>query len=327
MKKLIDYLYFRKSLYIFSFLFVGNYWLILSLYHTLSEAIIYATVLSLSLLFIYFIFDFYHFYKKSTQLQYVQELPQVYISDLPLPSSSIEDQYQQLLEKTDNLHKQLETERDYQYDEMIDYFTLWVHQIKTPISALRLLIQSQELSQNELLIQILKIEQYVDMVLHYIKVSHMEADLKLKYYDLGSIVNDVLKKQATFFIHKKIKLIFQPIERKILTDEKWISFVIEQILSNALKYTKEGSITIYEEDEVLYIKDTGIGIKEEDLPRLFERGFTGYNGRLDKKASGLGLYLCQQIIKNLGYSMRIQSTLGEGTVVSINFHVEQLHVE
>lgn len=327
MRKLIDYLCFRRSLYIFSFLFVGIYWLILFLHHVLSDAIIYATVLSLGLLFIYFIFDFYHFYKKTKQLQYIQELPQVYISDLPLSSSSIEDQYQQLLEKLDDLHKQLETKQDFQYDEMINYFTLWVHQIKTPISALRLLIQSQESSQNELLIQILKIEQYVDMVLHYIKVSHMESDLELKYYDLGSIVNEVLKKQATFFIHKKIKLVFHPIERKILTDEKWISFVIEQVLSNALKYTKEGSITIYEENEILYIQDTGIGIKKEDLPRLFERGFTGYNGRLDKKASGLGLYLCQQIIKNLGYSIEIQSILGEGTIVSINFHVDQLHIE
>lgn len=327
MKKLINYFYFRKNLYLFSLLFVAIYWLILSLYHTLSEAITYATILSLSFLFIYFLFDFYHFYKKTTQLQYVQELPQVYMSDLPLPSSSIEEQYQQLLEKIDDLHKQLETKRDHQYDEMINYFTLWVHQIKTPISALRLLIQSQELSQNELFIQILKIEQYVDMVLHYIKVSHMESDLKLKYYDLENMINEVIKKQATFFIHKKIKLVLHPIERKILTDEKWMSFVIEQVLSNALKYTKEGSITIYEKDEVLYIQDTGIGIKEEDLPRLFERGFTGYNGRLDKKASGLGLYLCQQIIKNLGYSMEIRSTLGKGTLVCIDFHVDPLRVE
>ena len=126
---------------------------------------------------------------------------------------------------------------------------------------------------------------------------------------------------------KKLKLDLEPIDCEILTDEKWISFVIEQIISNALKYTKEGSIHIYERNQVLYIEDTGIGIKEEDLPRVFERGFTGYNGRLDKKASGLGLYLCYQIVKNLGYCIAIKSELGKGTIVSIDFHVDELKVE
>lgn len=152
-------------------------------------------------------------------------------------------------------------------------------------------------------------------------------DLHIQSYYLFDIVNEVVKKHATFFIQKKIRLDMKQTDRYILTDEKWISFVIEQILSNALKYTKTGTISIYEDNEVLYIQDTGIGIKEEDLPRVCEKGFTGYNGRLDKKASGLGLYLCKRIIDNLGYSLNIESIIGEGTIVSIHFHKDNLKVE
>lgn len=327
MNKLWDYLCYRKQFYIYTFLIIGIFYFILFLYGALVDAINYAMILCLTVLIIYTIIDFYHFYKQSHQLQYILSLQDVYMSDLPLPRTAIEEYYHELLTKVDILHKNLENKNDEQYHEMLDYFTLWVHQIKTPISALRLLIQSQDNAQNELFIQVLKTEQYVDMVLNYIKISHMSSDLSIKEYDLDVIVNEVIKKQATFFIQKKIKLNKESIQRTILTDEKWISFVIEQILSNALKYTKEGSIHIYEKDEVLYIEDTGIGIKPEDLPRVFEKGFTGYNGRVDKKASGLGLYLCQQIIHNLGYKIKIESHLGKGTIVSIDFHVDKLQVE
>lgn len=327
MNKLWNYLCYRKQFYIYTFLIVGIFYLILYLYGALIDAIHYAAILSLTLLFIYTVIDFYKFYKQSQQLQYILSLENVYMSDLPLPRTAIEEYYHELLTKVDHLHKELKNQDDEDYHDMLDYFTLWVHQIKTPISALRLLIQSQSEPHNDLLMQVFKIEQYVDMVLHYIKIDHMSSDMRIKEYSLDSIVNEVIRKQATFFIQKKIKLKKETIERHILTDEKWISFVIEQILSNALKYTKDGIIHIYEKEEVLYIEDTGIGIKSEDLPRVFEKGFTGYNGRVDKKASGLGLYLCYQIICNLGYKIHIDSTVGKGTIVSIDFHVDKLQVE
>lgn len=327
MNKLWDYLCYRKQFYIYTFLIIGIFYLILYLYGALVDAIQYATILCLSILFIYTVIDFYKFYKNTSRIQYILSLDHIYVSDLPLPSSLIEEYYHEVITRIDYLHKELKKKEDKSYHDMLDYFTLWVHQIKTPISALRLLIQSQEESQNDLLMQVFKIEQYVDMVLHYIKIDHMSSDLRIKEYSLENIVNDVIKKQATFFIQKKIKLNKDTINRNILTDEKWITFVIEQILSNALKYTKEGMIHIYEKDEVLYIEDTGIGIKEEDLPRVFEKGFTGYNGRVDKKASGLGLYLCKQIIHNLGYKIDIKSTLTKGTIVSIDFHVDTLGIE
>ena len=205
--------------------------------------------------------------------------------------------------------------------------TLWVHQIKTPIAGLRLLIQSGDLSPRLLSMQILRIEQYVDMMMYYVKMGHMNQDLKIGHYKIGDIVNGVVKKQSLFFIHKKISLNLEELDEEIVTDEKWTSFIIEQILSNALKYTKEGSIRIYMKGYTLYIEDTGIGIKKEDLPRVFEKGFTGTNGRIDKKASGLGLYLVKNICDTLGYPIHIESEVNKGTTVSICFEKKPLIVE
>lgn len=327
MNKFKEFIISRKSFYIFSLINILIFYTILILYHVLDEAMNYATFLSLSILLIYMTYDFYRFSRQYDDMNKLLNLEFTDLSYLPQPSNIIEEQYQTLLIKIDELQKELKNQNDMNYDDMINYFTLWVHQIKTPISALRLLIQSENYSQNELLSQVLKIEQYVEMVLHYIKIDHMSSDLHIQSYYLFDIVNEVVKKHATFFIQKKIRLDMKQTDRYILTDEKWISFVIEQILSNALKYTKTGTISIYEDNEVLYIQDTGIGIKEEDLPRVCEKGFTGYNGRLDKKASGLGLYLCKRIIDNLGYSLNIESIIGEGTIVSIHFHKDNLKVE
>jgi len=316
----------RKAVYILTLLLISIFYIILYLYNALISAINYAALLCLSVLTIYFIVDFYHFNIKTRQLEYFLNMEVFHIDDLHIPQNQIEKQYQQLLHKSYKLYQQLLRENETSYYDMIDYFTLWVHQIKTPISALHLLIQSNQMSKNDIEMQTLKIEQYVDMVLHYLKMNNMSSDLRLKHYSLEKIIHDVIKKQTTFFINKKIQLKLEPINLTILTDEKWISFVIEQIMSNALKYTRHGSIHIYVRDETLYIEDTGIGIKAEDLPRLFEKGFTGYNGRVDKKASGIGLYLCKQIIDHLGYSIKITSTLKQGTCVAINFHVDSLQV-
>lgn len=327
MNQFIEYFLLRKWIYITSFVLMMTYHLVLFLSHISFHTVFYATSLNLVFLFLFFCTDYYHYQKKTKILTYLQQQDHFILSDLPLSHNIIEDLYQQLLVKTETLHQYLESTNEQQYQDMTDYFTLWVHQIKTPLSALRLMVQSEHIDLQELFIQILKIEQYVDMVLHYIKVNHMSSDLSLQYVSLENIINDVIQKQATFFIHKKIKLVLDPIHLQILTDEKWISFVLEQILSNALKYTKEGSIHIYVKDETLYIQDSGIGIKAEDLPRITEKGYTGYNGRVDKKASGIGLYLCQKIIDHLGYTLHIDSIVKVGTCVSINFHVDDLEVE
>lgn len=327
MNRLLSYLKSHFMFYLFSLLVISIFYFVLYLYDAMIPAINYALLLSLVVLVIYFCIDFFHYVKHYQQLTYLYHLDHVYMENLPTHVNDIEKEYQKLLIKVDTMHTQLKNKHENEYHDMLDYFTLWVHQIKTPISALRLLIQSQGMSKQELLMQVLRIEQYVDMVLHYIKINQMSHDLKIQRCSLKNILDEVIKKQSTFFIHKKIQLQLEDINLDILTDEKWISFVLEQILSNALKYTKQGFIHIYIKDETLYIEDSGIGIQQEDLPRLFEKGFTGYNGRVHKKASGLGLYLCKQVIDHLGYHIDITSKLGKGTIVSIDFHVDELDVE
>ena len=287
----------------------------------------YAAFLCFFLYLLVVIIDFTRRYLHHKKLEKQTSEIAVTMDKLSLPRGQMETDYQKMLRSLYITLQQQINELENGQVEQAEYFTMWVHQIKTPIFALRLLIDSKNASTHDMLLQVLKIEQYVDMALHYMKLGQISSDLHIQYYSLHDILQDVLKKQATFFIHKKLTLQLDDIDLKVLTDEKWLSFVLEQILSNALKYTKTGGIHIYVEDEVLYIEDTGIGIKAEDLPRIFEKGFTGYNGRVDKKASGLGLYLCARILKYLGHPISMESSQGKGTTVKIDFHVQDLQVE
>ena len=166
------------------------------------------------------------------------------------------------------------------------------------------------------------------MVLSYIRLGSNENDFVIKEYDLDNIVRQAIRKYAPLFIRKKINLDFQPTTYKVLTDEKWLVFVIEQLLSNAIKYTNKGKISIYPlEDKKLVIEDTGIGISKEDIPRIFDKGFTGYNGRTDKKATGLGLYLCKNILDKLSHKISIESEVGVKTKVILDLSMLNVNIE
>jgi len=166
------------------------------------------------------------------------------------------------------------------------------------------------------------------MVLTFLRLNSESTDYVIREYDLDSIIRQVVKKFAGEFISRKLKLVYEPLNVKVITDEKWLSFVIEQVLSNALKYTPAGSISItLNQDKSLLISDTGIGIAPEDIPRIFENGFTGYNGRTDKKASGIGLYLCKRICTKLGHTIKAESVADEGTVIFIGLAREKVEVE
>jgi signal transduction histidine kinase len=214
------------------------------------------------------------------------------------------------------------------YDDMTEYYTLWAHQIKTPIAAMRLLLQEEGPDPRALSEELFRIEQYVEMALCYLRLDGGVSDYVLREADLDEVIRQALRKYAPQFIRKKIRLNYEPVGAGALTDEKWLSFVVEQVLSNALKYTPGGEIAIrLEAPLTLAISDTGIGIAPEDLPRVFEKGYTGLNGRFDKRATGIGLYLCRRIMTKLGHGISIESQPGEGTTVRLDLSVKPLEVE
>ena len=205
--------------------------------------------------------------------------------------------------------------------DLLDYYTLWVHQIKTPIAASQLLVAEvvdRQLKQ-QLEQEIFKIDSYTNLVLQYLRLESFHDDLVLKQVQIEDLVKEIIRKYALFFIQKGLNVNLYDLDKEIVTDKKWLLVVIEQIISNSLKYTKEGGLEIYMEGQELCIKDTGIGIKNSDVLRVFERGFSGYNGRLTQQSSGLGLYLSKKISEELGHQIRIESEVGKGTIVRIQF--------
>ena len=204
--------------------------------------------------------------------------------------------------------------------EMAEYYTLWAHQIKTPLAAMRLTLQNEDSPlSRRLTAELGRVDRYVEMVLAYLRLDASATDYVLREYDLDPLLRAAVKKFSGEFIDRRLALELRPTGLRVLTDEKWLSFVLEQLLSNALKYTPSGKISLYgEEPAVLCIADTGIGIAPEDLPRIFEPGFTGLNGRTDKRASGLGLYLCRRVCRNLGHGISAESEPGKGTILRLD---------
>ena len=257
-------------------------------------------------------------------------LKSIRVSDeqLPPPENLIEEDYRQLIRALGEEKQRQASAMDLRMSDMQDYFTLWAHQIKTPIAAMRLILQTKpENSAMEIEGELFRVEQYVEMVLNYLRLDSDSTDFVFRTCALDDIIRQCVRKYAKQFIRKRIRLEYEGTALQVLTDEKWLCFVIEQILSNALKYTSAGSIRIFTQGETLVIADTGMGIAPEDLPRVFEKGYTGYNGRTDKKATGIGLYLCKRILNRLGHEISISAQVGKGTRVSIDLSREELTVE
>lgn len=214
-------------------------------------------------------------------------------------------------------------------NDLMDYYTLWAHQIKTPIAASSLLVGEIEDKKvkNQLEQELFKIESYVNIVLQYLRLESFHEDLVLKKENLEDLVKEIVKKYAIFFIQKGLSLNLHDLDRTIITDRKWFVVILEQVLSNSLKYTSQGGIEIYFQEDTLYIKDSGLGIQDADLLRVFERGFSGYNGRLTQQSSGLGLYLSKKIADELGHQISIASQVGQGTTVMISFSEKKMIFE
>lgn len=320
-----DYLKKTYSIYLLYLSFICCTFVVFIICQTLTDLIIYMLGIYLFIILVYFFKDYRKYKNHHQNLKYIKE-DLDFLDDFPRDIYLEEKIYQEMIQQLQKKAFQLSKENQQKYNDMIDYYTKWVHQIKTPIAGLKLIIQN-DYPDEKMLVELLKIEQYVNMALQYVRLDHIHHDLSFQKVSLDELVSQEIKKQSLFFFQKNIKVDYQIQDQQILTDEKWSSFAIEQVLSNALKYTKEGSITFYNEGEKLYIKDSGIGIKESDLPRVFEKGFTGFQGRNDKKASGLGLYLCKNIFDQLGHLISIESKVGQGTTVCLDFSKKEIFIE
>lgn len=215
-------------------------------------------------------------------------------------------------------HRQIQSQAQRRYGDMVDYYTLWAHQIKTPIASMRLTLQNEDSDlARSLSGDLMRVEQYVEMVLVFLRLDSSTTDYVIRRHSLDDIVRPAVRRFAGEFIRRRLRLEYQPLDHTVVTDGKWLGFVVEQVLSNALKYTASGSVTISMDGDDLCIRDTGMGIAAEDLPRIFEQGFTGVNGRRDRRASGIGLYLCRRICGNLGHTIRASSVPNQGTEIRI----------
>ena len=254
------------------------------------------------------------------ELSLMQHHPADLPDELPAAQSPQEQAYQALLLALHADRQKLKSNMNARYHDMTEYYTVWAHQIKTPIAAIRLALQNEDTPLSRRLTgEVGRVEQYVQMALTYLRLGSDSSDYVIRSCALDDIVRPAVRRFAGEFIQRKIQLNYQMLNYTVITDEKWLGFVVEQVLSNALKYTPQGSVSIYMDPEgVLCIRDTGIGIAPEDLPRVFEKGYTGYNGRSHRTASGLGLYLCREILTRLGHSVSAESQVDHGTTIRID---------
>lgn len=323
MKILKSYLKKNIKVYILFVVFIFIFFIMFYLYNLPLEALIYTGSFCFLAALVASFSDFVNYRESYRKLKFLEEN---ILNDLDALPKSLDiriDYYHKIIEKLYEELEKLTQENRQKNTDMVDYYSMWVHQIKTPIAAMNFLLDNEEVDQKILQQELFKIERYVEMVLTYIRLDSISSDYVITKINLDEVVKDSVKKYATIFINKKIKLNYVSHETIVISDKKWLSFAFEQILGNSVKYSSNGGeITIETCENKLIIEDNGIGIKEEDLPRIFEKGFTGFNGRYEKKSSGLGLYLCKKTLDKLGHHIEISSKVGEGTRIEITFPKE-----
>lgn len=312
------------------------------------QDLVYAAVLDAILLLITVLVGFFRYSSKVKALSNALKRPVEEQAQLPEATDDVEMLYHRLLENQSIARSESESSAAIRQSQMRDYYSMWVHQIKTPISAMKLLLEAEREELGQLICddeqsqyllsdnmdsfedELFRIEEYVSMALQYQRVSSTENDFVLEKVSVDGVIRDTIKKYAKIMIRRHIGINYSGTGQEVYTDGKWLAFMLEQILSNAIKYTPHGVVTIETAEEkdrfFITIKDTGIGIKAEDLPRVFEKGYTGYNGHADKKATGIGLYLCRQMADKLGHTIRMESEIGKGTKVWIGFDLDYADV-
>lgn len=314
--------YIKKNLkiYLLLIIFIFIFVLIFYLYNLPFEALFYSGLLCFVAALIVSIIDFNNYRKSYIDLKYLESNILNSMEDLPRSLGIRVEYYQKIIERLHNEVEKLKIEDNKKMEDLADYYSMWIHQIKTPIAAINFLLDNEEIDVKAFRQELFKIERYVEMVLTYIRLGSETSDYVITSINLDEVVRENIKKYATLFINKKIKLNYVSHETYVISDKKWLGFAFEQLLSNAIKYTKSGGeISINISESKLIIEDNGIGIYEEDLPRIFEQSFTGLNGRYEKKSSGLGLYLCKKTLDKLQHKIEITSEVNKGTKVIVSF--------
>lgn len=314
--------YIKKNLkiYLLLIVFIFIFVLIFYLYNLPFEALFYSGLLCFVAALIVSIIDFNNYRKSYIDLKYLESNILNSKEDLPKSLDIRVEYYQKIIERLHNEVEKLKIEDNKKMEGLVDYYSMWIHQIKTPIAAINFLLDNEEIDVKAFRQELFKIERYVEMVLTYIRLGSETSDYVITSINIDEVVRENIKKYATLFINKKIKLNYVSHETYVISDKKWLGFAFEQLLSNAIKYTKSGGeISINISESKLIIEDNGIGIYEEDLPRIFEQSFTGLNGRYEKKSSGLGLYLCKKTLDKLQHKIEITSKVNKGTKVIVSF--------
>ena len=314
--------YIKKNLkiYLLLIVFIFIFVLIFYLYNLPFEALFYSGLLCFVAALITSIIDFNNYRKSYIDLKYLESNILNNKEVLPKSLDIRVEYYQKIIERLHNEVEKLKIEDNKKMEGLVDYYSMWIHQIKTPIAAINFLLDNEEIDVKAFRQELFKIERYVEMVLTYIRLGSETSDYVITSINLDEVVRENIKKYATLFINKKIKLNYVSHETYVISDKKWLGFAFEQLLSNAIKYTKSGGeISINISESKLVIEDNGIGIYEEDLPRIFEQSFTGLNGRYEKKSSGLGLYLCKKTLDKLQHKIEITSEVNKGTKVIVSF--------
>ena len=324
-----DYLRYRRRMLLAAAVCCVIFAASFALYRLPLRAVLYPVGLCLLVGLGFAVWDYRRTLKRHRALTGCGDLTAELLRELPPPESLAEEDYRAQLLHLRQLCIELQSAADNRYRDAIEYYTTWAHQIKTPIASMRLALQGEDTALfRRLLSDLSRTEQYVEMVMAFLRLEDAPGDYVFREVALDEVLRQALRRFSAEFIDRRLRLDYTPTGLTVLTDEKWLCFVLEQLLSNALKYTREGSITVELAGErVLAIRDTGIGIAPEDLPRIFEKGYTGQNGRADKRASGLGLYLCSRICRNLGVGLTVKSTSGVGTTLLLDFTQYPLRVE
>lgn len=329
LKLIADYLRQYRFYGIMTVIFAAVFALVFYLYDLKFEAVLYALVICAVIGLAVLIINFINFIVKRKKRMLFMDNISITDESLPEPKNPVESDYIMMIEKLRKINRDNMTAYQTEHSEALDYYTTWVHQIKTPISVMQMILQSDDTDEHrELSAELFRVEQYAEMALNYIRLDSNSNDLVIKELDLDEVIRGCVRRYAAQFIRKKLTIKYSGTDVKVLSDEKWLTFIIEQLLSNAVKYTEKGFVEISVSDEkLLSVKDTGIGIAQEDIPRIFEKGFTGYNGRENSKSTGLGLYLCEKAAKMLGHKISAQSEIGKGSVFTIDLHRDKLDVE